>query len=148
MLQRVQSVYLLIVFALLLISLLFPLISFDEGVKMVGYGFMKDGINVYVPYGVFCIGGLSAFLAFVEIFLFKNRKLQMKIGLLNSFVIIFYYVTIAVYAIVVGNGKLGLQYETMQVTLILPFIALVFNVLAYLKIRADEKLVRSLDRIR
>jgi len=148
MLQRVQTIYLLAVFALLLLSLAFPLASFSEGVKMVGYGFMKEGINLYVPYGVFTVGGLSAFIAFIQIFLFKNRKCQMKIGLINSFLIILYYVTISVYAVVVGTGKLGFQFESIRVAAIFPFVALILNVLAYMRIKADEKLVRSMDRIR
>lgn len=148
MLQRIQSVYLLIAFGLLVFSLIFPLASFSEGVEMFGYGFIKEGVNLYIPYGVFVIGGLCAFLSFIEIFLYKKRKTQMKIGIANTFLIVFYYITIASYAILVGVDKLGFHYHSIGIAAIIPFIALFFNVLAYLRIKADEKLVRSMDRIR
>jgi len=149
MLQRIQTVYLALAFVMLALSLIFPLVSFDDGtVKLIGYGFMKEGVNVYIPYGVFCVGGLSAFLALIEIFLYRNRKLQMRVVLINTFFILFYYVTIGVYANFVGIAKLGLTFDSVKIALMLPLIALIFNILAYLKIKADEKLIRSLDRIR
>lgn len=148
MIQRIQTVYLLIAFILLSCSLIFPLASFSEGVKLFGYGFTKEGINLYVPYGIFTIGGLCALLAFVEVFLFKDRKRQMQMGLINSFFILFYYITIGAYAMLVGIDKLNLQFVNIGVAAILPIIALVFNILAYSKIKADENLIKSMDRIR
>ena len=91
--------------------------------------------------------GLSALLALINIFLYKKRKLQMKVGTLTSLLILFFYVTLYVY-FNAYTVKYGLTFSSFQFGLILPVIALIFNVLAILRIKKDENLVKSLDRIR
>ena len=80
-------------------------------------------------------------LALITIFLFKNRKLQIRLSLLGIVlqlvVLVIYFQQIKTY--VQGNFTL---------TSALSFIIPVFFILAWLGIRKDEKLIKSMDRLR
>lgn len=133
------------------LSLIIPLVDFADPsgsyVALDGLGFWYKGEYLLQTWGILTIGILSAVLAFITIFLFKNRKRQIMLCKINIFLIVLYYVTMGVYANA-GIEKFGLIYDSIQFGLALPLIAIILNVLALSKIKKDEKLVRSLDRIR
>ena len=87
---------------------------------------------------------LIAVLAFASIFLFTNRKLQMKVVLLNSLLSLLYMAFLA-YGIF---QHVGLSNYGFKIGAILPVFIFIFNVLAYAGIKSDENLVRSMDRLR
>lgn len=153
MIQRIQSVYLLLVAILMGITLFSPLFVLRSGSELFdfyAYGIIpQDGDLIIVKhtYGVVSMAGISAILALINIFLYKKRKVQIRIGYLISFFILFFYATLATYFYFVGN-KMAADPSDVSYGIILPFIALIFNLLAIFKIKKDEKLVRSLDRIR
>ncbi|MDR1707532.1 DUF4293 family protein [Dysgonomonas sp.] len=151
MIQRIQSVYLLLAGLLMAAATFFPLLELAGEGKFT-YIFSSLGIGQlftvqYPTWGVVFFAGLSALLALINIFLYKKRKLQMKVGTLTSLLILFFYVTLYVY-FNAYTVKYGLTFSSFQFGLILPVIALIFNVLAILRIKKDENLVKSLDRIR
>ena len=80
-------------------------------------------------------------LALITIFLFKNRKLQIRLSLLGIVLqlvaLVIYFQQIKTY--VQGNFTLPSA---------LSFIIPVFFILAWLGIRKDEKLIKSMDRLR
>jgi hypothetical protein len=91
---------------------------------------------------------LAAIIAVYEIFKYDNRLTQMKLGALNSLImagslvlsIVFVFQGVEFFATdIQGQYQFGLM---------LPTIALFFNLLANRFIRRDENLVRSADRIR
>lgn len=91
---------------------------------------------------------VSCLVALFEIFQYKKRLLQIKLGAINAFVIMA-YVAAATYVIYTGENQIG--YEARGIFkpgYFLPLGALLFNSLANRFIRKDEKLVRSVDRIR
>ncbi|MCZ6521661.1 MAG: DUF4293 domain-containing protein [Bacteroidetes bacterium] len=159
MLQRVQSLFLLAVVLCMLFSLLFPVwnkINPENEVLIEIYGLyskqtqpggeIRQEIFPFALIGGFVI--VAAIIAFVEIFQFKNRLNQIKMGALNSLIMssvlgLSLYLSFQEEKIFVPQiqGQYGLG-------LFLPCIALIFNVLANRFIRRDEKLVRSVDRIR
>lgn len=155
MLQRIQTIYLLLVAILMSTAACYaPLIEFEvAGISVQLNGL--DGFNskqhegniLLQTWGIFSIGILSALLAFVNILGYKNRKKQMILCKVNVFLIILFYITIGAY-VYTGQPKLGLVYESIEFGIILPVVALVFNILALMKIKADEKLIRSTERIR
>jgi hypothetical protein len=111
------------------------------------FGMFDASVN-YPTWGVVAFAALSAISAFVNIFLYRKRKLQIKLGLLTALLIVLHYITAAVY-INTFLAKLSDEYVIhMQLGIIFPVIALIFDLLAVLRIKKDEKLVRSLDRIR
>lgn len=151
MIQRIQSVYLLLVALLMVATVFCPLLELAGGDKFI-YTYSSLGIGQlfgvqYPTWGVVFFAGLSALFALVNIFLYKKRKLQMRVGTLTSLLILFFYVTFYVY-FNTYTAKYGLMFSSLQFGLILPIIALIFNILAILRIKKDENLVKSLDRIR
>ncbi len=153
MVQRLQTIYLLIAAILMAVTVFSPLATFvAEGIgkeffyytwgfeSVVGEAFSKT-------WGVITFTVICAILPFINIFLFKNRKLQIKVGNITTLFILFLYVTIGVYAFSI-MGENSLVLVNAKYGIILPFIALICNVLAILQIKKDEKLVQSLNRIR
>jgi len=153
MIQRIQSVYLLLVAVLMGITLFSPLFVLRSGSELFDfytYGIIPqdaDSVIVKHTYGVISMCAISALLALLNIFLYKKRKLQIRVGYLTSFFILFFYATLATYFYFIGN-RMAADPSSLHYGLILPVIALIFNLLAIHKVKKDEKLVRSLDRIR
>jgi hypothetical protein len=104
---------------------------------------------IYYPYGIAGIlAVLSIVIAIVEIFKFKNRLTQIKLGLLNSIVITASLLTLVILSYYDQQELMPDIRGVYQTGLFLPAAALIFNSLANRYIRKDEKLVRSVDRIR
>jgi glucan phosphoethanolaminetransferase (alkaline phosphatase superfamily) len=91
---------------------------------------------------------LAAMVAFISIFQFKNRLLQIKLGFLNSLLIS--AVLGSIFAgMNAGNDLLSeAGNEEFLIGFYFPLITLLLNLAANRYIRKDEKLVRSVDRIR
>lgn len=150
MIQRIQTVYLLLVTILMALTIFSPLGSLAGNEQIYIFntcGLYLEGENVSPTWGILFFSALSAILAFVSIFMYKNRKKQMKLVGLNSLSIILFYITLGVYYFSISGG-LNLSFLNISYGIALPIIALVFNILANSKIKADEKLVQSLNRIR
>lgn len=93
------------------------------------------------------IAVLTILLAFVTVFLFKNRKRQLNIV---RFAIILLIIMIALFFFyyekeleLTASGIVG--YDTGAY---LPVVSFIFFILAYRGIIHDEKLIRSADRLR
>jgi len=110
-------------------------------------GIFFENQNAYPTWGIISVAGIIACLAFVSIFMFKNRKRQMSLCALNIILILFFYITLFTYSYF-GLKSMALTFESVAYGITMPFIALVCNILALGKIKADEKLVKSLERIR
>ncbi|UII28230.1 DUF4293 domain-containing protein [Fulvivirga maritima] len=159
MLQRIQTVFLLLVVLLMLLTLIFPMWVYhspdtDKGIMLTAFYLvtnngLEEVSKEYFPYiliGAFAI--LSAIVGIVEITRFKNRMLQIKLSALNS-LLIFCSLGLSFWF-----GKGVMESEEIQnswtygIGSFLPVGAMIFNVLANRFIRKDERLVRSVDRIR
>ena len=155
MVQRVQSIYLLMTMLLMAVLCFFSLFDFSGGVDQIIYNFTTSGIEfeetISPTWGVLVVAALGALVPLINIFLFKNRKLQIKLCHLTTFLIVFLYITTAAYLYAFTNG-IGIDISTISISpnfaVVVPVIALIFNILAIGGIKKDEKKVRSLDRIR
>ena len=85
---------------------------------------------------------LSALLSVVTIFMYNKRKLQAHMCLLNIANLLIWYLLLAVQPQPV-NGMMHIEW-----TAALPAVCIILQLMARKGILADEKLVRSLDRIR
>jgi 4-hydroxybenzoate polyprenyltransferase len=85
---------------------------------------------------------LSAILSVGDIFLYKNRKRQALVVLVTMFLLVIWYILMAV-----ENRNTAGHFQ-LHWTHVLPMVAVFLLVLARKGIIKDEKLVRSLDRIR
>ncbi|GEO10359.1 DUF4293 domain-containing protein [Segetibacter aerophilus] len=90
---------------------------------------------------------IAAVLAVIAIFLFKNRSTQMKftgLGIVASIILI----ALEVWKISEFEEANGAVKGTYYWGALLPIAMTIFFVLAAINIRKDNKLVKSLDRLR
>lgn len=158
MIQRIQSVFLLLL-ALAMGSVLFlPIWSKSDPVSgqhlvmtaiSLSYAPSDPGMSVSTStWPIAALATASMFVALIEIFQYRNRLRQLQLGLLNLLLIIatigtsFYYTSI-------GEQQLNLKIMgSFEAGFYLPTLALLLNLLANRFIRRDEQLVRSMDRLR
>ena len=159
MIQRVQSLFLLGVVACLGASLYFPIWQKLDNDQTTGavlealhtevYHLDQAVIREHFPtaiLGVLLIAGMV--VAVFEIFQYRNRLTQMKLGAVNSLVIAGFlglsvYFTFGMEKMVTVTGEGSYEFG-----MYLPAAALICNLIANRFIRKDEALVRSVDRIR
>ncbi|GAA4008798.1 hypothetical protein GCM10022408_21160 [Hymenobacter fastidiosus] len=158
MIQRIQSVFLLLL-ALAMLSVLFlPLwskldpLSNQELVltaTKLTYAHSDAGMSVPTPtYLIAVLAIASAAVALFEISQFRNRFMQLKLGILN-FLLIVATIGATFYFSGVGEKLLNVKIPgTFEAGFYLPTVALLLNLLANRFIRRDEQLVRSIDRLR
>ena len=149
MIQRIQSVYLLVVTILMIVCMCSPVGSIIANTNEISeFGnlciTMPDGTKDYAPWALFTILLVVAILSFVTIFLFKKRMLQIRLTIFSSVVLIGYYLALVAYIFMLAENT----NFTPSWTICLPFIALILNWLAIRGIGADEALVKAYDRLR
>lgn len=89
---------------------------------------------------------ISAFMAFIAIFLYKKRSVQKRICIFNAVVIACFYLLFFIFVYFIRT-KYSANYS-ISYAVVMPLIALVFDWLASRAIDKDEELIRSVDRIR
>lgn len=158
MLQRIQSVYLVIVAIACILLFFFPLANYYNELQG-NYKFFIYGIRSMDPEPKVLFGPyftiplifltVASFIFTVSaILLFKNRPLQIRLCAFNMItnivlvmVIFFFYAT---------------RIKTLTMTepeynytgMVLPLVSILFLILANQGIRKDEALVKSADRLR
>jgi hypothetical protein len=151
MIQRIQSVYLLLVAGLLVAGMCLPLGYFrgESGADM--YIFKPLGVEMgngfYATWGLFVIILLCAGIAFATIFFYKKRVLQIRMTVFNSVLLIGYYLAIAAFYLML-RSKSGMGSFQISWALCFPAIAIILNYLAIRAIGRDEVMVKTIDRLR
>lgn len=140
MIQRIQTIYLL-VGALALLSLLF----FDalwSGPAATEQGWFAPAMLISA--------GLTALIALVTMFLYKDRKRQRKIVGIVQILTLICLVILAVGLYLGGSFESGVEGWSPGdfVILLVPVIAYIMFFLAGRAIDRDIALVRSIDRLR
>ncbi|SRR5258705_12868090 len=140
MIQRQQTLWLLLSTIAAILSFVFP---FVVGGEIVGKSTMPVTLRLDAGSNFFLLilTGASLIFSFVIIFLFKNRKQQMQfclLGILLSVLIIVLYI--------LQMNKL--IKPTLALSCIFPFAIVVGYYMAFRNIRKDEKLVKALDKLR
>lgn len=151
MIQRIQTVYLFIAAILLIVCACLPVGTFypeGMGSPMAMYNLCilseDTGMNFAVC-GLLCLLGLATVSNIIAIFGYKNRKSQAKQCMMSICLQILWIAYYLVFAYAIGLDNTTFQPSFMCV---MPCIAMILTVLARRAIIADEKLVRSVDRIR
>lgn len=140
MIQRLQSVWLLLAAAAAFCSLQF---SFYSGTMLVENQSKRVELTAQSNLLLLILSAGVGIASLISIFLYKNRKTQLRIVLVTLLVsilnlVLFYTQT---KKFVLGEGNYSL-------TAIFAIIVPIFLFLAIKGIRKDEKLVKSLDRLR
>ncbi len=151
MIQRIQTVYLLLATLFMFLFYIFPVSIFIT--DLFTYEFHNCHIthpeNIEVPVTLIPLAAiplLSGLISFVTIFLFKNRKLQIKLGKINMLVILS-VLGLTVYYFIKISNLLGGEVK-YGIAGIFPVLAFIMIILANKAIKKDEELVRAADRIR
>ena len=137
MIQRIQTIYLLLAFVVTgILPFFIPLWTMSDGKE---YFFMQNQVYVVVL-------GLSTTLSLLSIVSYKKRQNQFVIDRLN---IILNLILLGLFV----YRSLNLSGETIAVSekgigMFLPIVAIVLLVLANKAIKKDEDLVKSVDRLR
>ena len=150
MIQRVQTLY------LLLVVILGTLLCFFSPIE-----FLTPEATEYVRLQAFDKWPLAVMtlsiplLALVNIFLFKRRLLQARLNIMNVIFCIGYYALVTLYAAFVVKGYEAIHGMTLAdadwyITLwaAIPAVNVVLLMMATRRILKDEALVRAADRLR
>ncbi|MDO4703169.1 DUF4293 domain-containing protein [Tannerella sp.] len=153
MIQRIQTVYLLIVVALNLAVVFLPLAVIQSGGAF--YSFDASGMStieapqelVYPTWALMALSAIISLLALVTVFLYKKRILQIRLCIFNALLIIGFYGLFAFSLWKVAGASESFHFS-MRIAVAFPLVSLILNYLAIREIGADEALIRSLDRLR
>ena len=153
MIQRVQSVYLIISAIITLLIFYFPIADLTTATETYSfwyrglYGILLDKevlIEHSTPLAILYL--LTLMLIISTIFLYKLRPVQMKLCFINIILtIICVGLTLVYLFIVYSDFKANVQFKLFA---LLPFVSVFFLYMAYRGIKKDEELVKSVDRIR
>ena len=161
MIQRIQTIFLILFIASIISSFFFPVwqkIEFEddnEKVATIITGFIFNSVyeenNKNKIYDNFYESGvliLCCFLSIYSIFNYKNRLTQIKFGTINSFftsIVVFKFL----YDIFYNELYININDKiSFLLSFYLIFLALFFNFISNRFIRKDELLVNESNRIR
>ena len=160
MIQRIQSVYLLLASVLSVVGLCLPVayIVVGRGDMTLEASVMERVYNLWVSnasesgyslttWPLFVLLLAAAALTLYTIFAFRNRVVQARLCLFISFLLLGWHLVFAVFSQVLVDALAGESFQP-AFGAFLPFVALLLTVLARRAIIADEKMVRAADRIR
>ena len=133
MIQRIQTLYLLLVVVLTGLALWLPLADFTVGAVYLGI-----------------VLAAACLLPLVTIFLFKRRLVQIRLCAVELVLLVGAGAMMGIYFYLCNRYFAESEFysHTLKISLVFPLVCLVFDLLALRAIFRDEKLVRSLDRIR
>jgi len=146
MIQRIQSLFLLLAAGSAFSLFALPFASTNNGVSTSSiFGDALYNINDHI--GLLVLFCLAGGLAFIAIFLFNNRKTQL---LVSRIAVVANIVGLALAIILFMNDSqtLGNATPDDELGIGAPILFLIFGFLAMRFINKDEKLVRSADRLR
>ena len=142
MIQRIQTIYLLVVAIIMTIPLYVPiaqlLIPNDASYNFFTYGVVLIGENSVLQAHYWALLIMNIFtigIPLVNVFLFKKRFLQLRLCIVEIILLI-------------GAIILMWYHINYKFSLILPVICIIFTYLAIKGILKDIKLLKSFDRIR
>lgn len=151
MIQRIQTVYFLLITALAVACLCTPVGRFlQDGLTaadMYNLWYTRpDGSHDFAPWALFVILLLVAVLSFGAIFLFKRRMLQVRLSIFCGLLLVGYYLAFGAF-VYTGTQDFDASFAVGW-TAALPAVALILDYLAFRAVMRDEMIVRSLDRLR
>lgn len=141
MIQRIQTVFLLLAAIAFASLFLLPFASSDSNTSAL----MADNVfDINDNIILLIMTGLGIAIALFSIFKFKNRRLQLRLGYLN--IILSIFLVLVAGMLVMNDTSIGEL--TDEAGIFSPFAALLFILLANYFIKKDDKIIRSSDRLR
>jgi hypothetical protein len=151
--QRVQTLYLLMVTVLVSMTAVLPLVDLIGNDKKVYYqnalGVFEtigEGAKVDGTFSLQLILLLVVILVAIAIFSFRNRIFQLRVSYVCAALIALFYALFFLYETSIQTAFNAVA--NYRIALALPSVALILIWLAIKGIKRDEELVKSLNRIR
>ncbi len=155
MIQRIQSVYLLLAGILSAIAFFVPLAYFSGGTgtwvmyttAISDLSPAQAGVDIpSLPWGILIFALASFIVPVFCIFKYHNRKLQVRLCTTSIAAYILYYAAYIAYGFTISRSLASGFTPTIYVAL--PLFAMLAVILARKAIKSDEEKVRAADRIR
>jgi hypothetical protein len=156
MLQRIQSLYLLVAMVSVLLLLFIPVAEVLDTdnqlfkIRIIGtFRITPDGAQLLSNYwwSLLVLMAVILFLVVTAIFLYRKRILQMRFCILTILLsagligLLFYHISYVF-------RNMSIMEHSYRITLVMPLVIIISAGLAFRAIQKDEELVRSIDRIR
>ncbi len=153
MIQRIQTIYLLVVVLLAALGCAWSLVDFDNGLLQQTLSAWQlspvepaDAAQTAHFWGLFAISLAIPVVALVTIFLYHRRMLQIRLCILNMLLMVGYYVVLGVCVwLVVDKSDSDFR---PKLAALFPIIEFILTWLAIRGIGKDEAKVRAADRLR
>ena len=176
MIQRIQTIYLLIAAVLCIACLCLPIGRFfnsDGETVAILYNLwvhvpyagpvgstittatdaaepvlaeVADGQHLFAPWALFAQLLLIATLLVFDIFLYRTRLVQSRLAMFCCILLVLWYAVYTVFAVQLASD-FNVNFSSRPWAAF-PAVACIFSFLAFRAILKDEALVRSLDRLR
>jgi glucan phosphoethanolaminetransferase (alkaline phosphatase superfamily) len=146
MLQRIQSIFLLLAGGASLGLFGVPFATTPKAIE--GSTIFADAAySIQDQLALMILFALAGAIAIISIFLFKNRGLQMRLSIF-AFIANLIGVIFGVIFFMQNSSDTGTQTINDGFGIYFPIAAMIFALLAYRFINKDNKLVKSMDRLR
>ena len=147
--QRIQSVYLLIAVILMAVFAFFPALTFNFGDREFVYGALEAGRVgfTHIDPLMLTLTILIAVFALIDIFLFKNLSRQMTFCFATIIIALAMIIAIAVVAFII-QSRVGINGMMPHWAIVLPVLAIIFLMLAHKSMSRDKRALRDADRLR
>ena len=151
MIQRIQSIYL---FFVAILGICFIYIPYAEMpnlqliFRLAGIYNIKTGAFLATSVYLLILNALIIILASFVLFLYKNRKLQIKLCNILISLIFIHLLLLLVELFIIPNSLKISEVPSLRVGFFIPCVAIICSFLARRGVVKDEALVRSADRIR
>lgn len=155
MIQRIQTIYLLAIVILSGITVFSPLADLinkpDNLIYLVdlkGISLIKATGNIIEStiWGLTSVSAVVPVLALITLFSYKNRAKQIRLTVINMLFMLCFYIFLVIY-LLPACVRLHADWH-LRLATVLPLVNLILSYLAFGAIGKDEKLVKSLDRLR
>ena len=155
MIQRIQTVYLLAIVVLSGFVIFSPLADLLNKVDNLNYLVDFKGISLIQTTGniiesrIWALTSVSMvvpILALIAIFSFKNRVKQIRLTVINMFFILCFYIFLVLF-LWPACVRLHADWH-LRIVSVFPLVNLILSYLAIGAIGKDEKLIKSMDRLR
>lgn len=141
MIQRIQSLWLLLAAIVIVLCLKFPFGGAISGESKAVEMYANEGMPLFILTIVLSIS------AFVIIFLYRKRSNQKRYILLSILLAILLLV-LMYFDVESLKNETTLTGQSFKIGVLFPVLYVIFLILAYAGIKKDEALIKSLKRLR
>ena len=144
--QRIQTLYLLVALVMMAAFAFLTSFSFDVAGNEYVVGTLATGVDgkTSINLLMLCLNGLVVVLTAIAIFSYKNLKLQKRLCSISIILLIALLISIGVMIL----GATDEQNLSIDISNVLPVVSLVLLFLAYRGISRDQRILSDSDRLR